>query len=142
MAESEYAGQRHLLEPFIENFQKFNSNSGVAAGAEGATWSSLMQALSHFSYHSTGGRYVLCDLQGGIIQSECKLNGNAVLTDPVILSRDREFGITDLGAEGISTFFGRHKCSQYCRGNWQIPTDRRILFQPSLGTTMVGMKPK
>ena len=104
---SQYKGQKLLVEPFIENFQKFNSNSGVAIGAEGANWSSLMQALSHYSYHTSGGRYLLCDLQGGIIKSDCILNGNAVLTDPVILSRDREFGITDLGAGGISTFFGR-----------------------------------
>jgi hypothetical protein len=26
-----------------------------------------MQALSHFSYHKTGGQLVLCDLQGGIM---------------------------------------------------------------------------
>lgn len=28
-------------------------------------WGKLMQAISHFSYHSTGRKYVLCDLQGG-----------------------------------------------------------------------------
>lgn len=26
-----------------------------------------MQALSHFSYHKTGGQLVLCDLQGGVL---------------------------------------------------------------------------
>jgi hypothetical protein len=26
-----------------------------------------MQALSHFSYHKTGGQLVLCDLQGGMM---------------------------------------------------------------------------
>ena len=25
-----------------------------------------LQALSHFSYHATGGKFVLCDLQGGV----------------------------------------------------------------------------
>jgi hypothetical protein len=64
---STYAGQKTLTEPFIENFEKFNSNSGVVFSADGTNWSSLMQALSHFSYHMTGGHYVLCDLQGGII---------------------------------------------------------------------------
>jgi hypothetical protein len=28
-----------------------------------------MQALSHYSYHKSGGQMVLCDLQGGILSS-------------------------------------------------------------------------
>lgn len=47
-----------------------------------------MQALSHFSYHITGGSYVLCDLQGGIYQHQ------VILSDPVMLSRFREYGVT------------------------------------------------
>lgn len=73
------------------------------------------QALSHFSYHATGGSYVLCDLQGGVMEG----GKGVILTDPVILSRDREFGVTDLGAEGISTFFARHRCTKFCREHWQ-----------------------
>jgi len=107
-APGEFQGQKNFVEPYINDFQKFNSNSGMAIGPEGPTWSSVMQALSHYSYHVSGGQYVLCDLQGGIVKSECEFNGNAILTDPVILSRDREYGITDLGLEGISTFFGRY----------------------------------
>ena len=56
-----------------------------------------MQALSHFSFQITGGQHLLCDLQGGV--SDCD---GAVLTDPVILSMDRCYGVTDLGPEGIS----------------------------------------
>lgn len=49
-----------MVEPMIENFEKFNSNSGwVQPGHE---W---LQSLSHWSYHNSEGRYLLCDLQGG-----------------------------------------------------------------------------
>lgn len=57
-------GRKSLVEPFIENFEKFNSNSGWAVS--GNAWCEAMQALSHFSYDMTGGRWLLCDLQGGI----------------------------------------------------------------------------
>ncbi|KAK7716907.1 transcription-associated protein 1 [Diaporthe eres] len=58
-------GEKALTEPFIHNFQKFNSNSGWAAQS-GDEWSDALQALSHFSYHHSGGEMVLCDIQGGI----------------------------------------------------------------------------
>ena len=96
------SGSKTLVEPFIEKWQKFNSNSGWNDG-EATPWSRVMQALSHFSYHATAGSCVLCDLQGGVYAD------GVVLTDPVILSRDRQFGVTDLGTQGISTFFSQHQ---------------------------------
>ena len=39
-----------LVEPYIENFMKFNSNSGKAEDVY-----EVMQALSHFSYHHSEG---------------------------------------------------------------------------------------
>lgn len=57
-------GAKALVEPMIENFEKFNSNSGWAP-ITGGVWSEAMQALSHFSYHNSGGQLLLCDLQGG-----------------------------------------------------------------------------
>ncbi|KOS21220.1 Alpha-protein kinase vwkA [Escovopsis weberi] len=96
-AGEEWAGQKHLVEPFIEGYQKFNSNTGWMD--DSLPWGEAMQALSHFSYHVTGGNFVLCDLQGGIYRRE------VVLSDPVILSRNRDYGVTDLGPEGISSFF-------------------------------------
>jgi hypothetical protein len=68
----------------VEHWKKFNSNSGWVA--EDDLWDSVMQALSHFSYHTFGGNLLLCDLQGGILK-----NG-AVLSDPVIMSRNRKYG--------------------------------------------------
>lgn len=58
-------GEECLVEPYIRNFRKFNTNSGrVYFG--GTSWSDVLQALSHFSYDHTFGRAVLCDIQGGI----------------------------------------------------------------------------
>lgn len=57
-------GDPILVEPFINNFEKFNSNSGWSTG--GVLWAKVMQELLHFSYHITGGNLVLCDLQGGM----------------------------------------------------------------------------
>eukprot|EP00798_Chlamydomonas_sp_ICE-L_P024736 gene24736-10373_t len=130
--ESSYSGQKTLIEPFIEGFQKFNSNNGmVLKPSDTVGWPAVMQALSHFSYHITGGRYVLCDLQGGIWPD----GGGTVLTDPVILSLNREFGATDLGSQGISTFFARHTCNKFCRGDWQQPREQVVHFKASEGTT-------
>ena len=43
--------ENNLTEPFIANYEKFNSNSGAADNKH-----ALMQALSHFSYHYEGHR--------------------------------------------------------------------------------------
>lgn len=81
-------GEKILVEPFIRDYQKFNRNSGWTNDGDG--WAGVMQALSRFSYHISGGFYVLCDIQGGIYSRE------VVLSNPVILSRTRQFGVTDL----------------------------------------------
>ncbi|OTB04067.1 hypothetical protein M426DRAFT_166670 [Hypoxylon sp. CI-4A] len=125
----EHAGQQHLCEPFIQNYQKFNSNTGWSDDSK--AWGEVMQALSHFSYHVTGGYFVLCDLQGGIYQHE------VVLSDPVILSRDREYGVTDLGPDGITSFFSQHRCNNFCRSNWTKPANPVQIFRPVPGTTMM-----
>ena len=124
-----WAGQRTLIEPFIQNYQKFNSNTGWSD--ETREWALVMQALSHFSYHVSGGNFVLCDLQGGIYQYE------VVLSDPVIISRTRAYGVTDLGPDGISSFFYQHSCNRYCRPNWTAPANPRQHFRPVAGTTMI-----
>ena len=55
--------QRFLVEPFLSNFQHFNSNT---AWAGSTPWATALQSLSHFSYHFSGGEMVLCDLQGAV----------------------------------------------------------------------------
>ncbi|KID94456.1 elongation factor 2 kinase, partial [Metarhizium majus ARSEF 297] len=125
----DWSGQRHLCEPFIQNYQKFNSNTGW--NDESKAWGEVMQDLSHFSYHLSGGNFVLCDLQGGIYRYEI------VLSDPVILSRDRQYGVTDLGPDGISSFFAQHNCNTFCRPNWTRPANPMQYFRPVQGTTMI-----
>ncbi|EFX80040.1 hypothetical protein DAPPUDRAFT_35524, partial [Daphnia pulex] len=94
-------------EPMISNFEKFNSNTGWTP-EESSPLSDVMQALSKYSYHSTNRNLLLFDLQGGVIE-----NGT-VITDPIIMSSAREFGQTDLGDQGISTFFANHTCNKLC----------------------------
>lgn len=127
--DDEWAGSKTLSEPFINDYKKFNSNSGWANDDEG--WPEVMQALSHFSYHITGGNFVLCDLQGGIYQQQ------VVLSDPVILSRNRDYGVTDLGADGISSFFSQHACNRFCRSNWTAPANPIQHFRAVPGTSMM-----
>ena len=121
-------GEPVLVEPFIENFEKFNSNTGWARNAEG--WPALLQALSHCSYHITGGHFILCDLQGGIYDKAI------VLTDPVILSRTKAYGITDLGPSGMSSFFNVHQCNKWCKADWTKPANTGRYFAPTKSTTM------
>ncbi|KAK2808765.1 hypothetical protein FQN50_004437 [Emmonsiellopsis sp. PD_5] len=129
--DEKWAGQKILCEPFIENYQKFNSNSGWNDTSRG--WGEVMQALSHFSYHISGGNYLLCDLQGGFYQDY------VVLSDPVILSQNREYGVTDLGPAGISSFFSQHVCNSHCRRNWVRPA-RPVQYFPAVpGTTMIQL---
>lgn len=121
--------QKILVEPFIAQWEKFNSNTGWVSGSQ--PWQLVMQALSHYSYHISGGNLVICDLQGGLYK-----NG-AILTDPVVLSRTRQYGPTDLGVNGISSFFSQHECNKFCKNNWSKPKDRKQYFIPSSGTSMV-----
>mmetsp|Transcript_21573 Transcript_21573/g.36123 ORF Transcript_21573/g.36123 Transcript_21573/m.36123 type:complete len:385 (+) Transcript_21573:1-1155(+) len=124
------AGTKVMQEPYIDCWQKFNSNSGWAD--DELPWPKVMQALSHFSYHASGGMMVLCDLQGGVFHD------GVILTDPVILSVNQSFGVTDLGPQGISTFFSRHVCNEFCRAEWQRSVDQTAYFDPEVGTSMAA----
>lgn len=122
--------KKKLVEPMLEGeFLKFNSNSGYTNGAD------FMQALSHFSYHHTNGQYLLCDLQGGHYE-DCY-----VLTDPVVMSRDKkEFGATDLGVEGMNNFFAHHKCNHFCDRRWLKPTSPKVSHRlPAVASTSMSL---
>lgn len=49
--------KKHLIEPMIDGFEKFNSNTGWATNT-GAEWGEAMQALSHFSYHNSNRQFL------------------------------------------------------------------------------------
>ena len=106
-----------LQELSIINYQKINSKSGWAD--TNTPWPRVMQALSHFLYHASSGQFVLCDLQGEVYSNA------VILTDPVILSRNKMYGVTDLGLEGISSFFSNHVVMNFAKilGQWSKPAD-------------------
>ena len=118
-------GQRMLVEPLIRNFQKFNSNSGAAD-----VTAAVAQALSHYSYHASDGRELLCDLQGGRIDS------SYVLSDVVIMSMSKKYGKTDLGPTGIENWLHAHRCNQLCCQSWKNWTGARCLIRPVFSTTL------
>ncbi|KAI0201226.1 kinase-like domain-containing protein [Astrocystis sublimbata] len=111
-----FSGAKALVEPMIDNFEKFNSNTGWAP-VTGGVWSEAMQALSHFSYDNSGGELLLCDIQGGYDQNQDVY----ILSDPVIMSESQSYGPADLGPDGIRSFFSRHECGRFCEEEWQKP---------------------
>lgn len=127
----DHTGETCLVEPLIKNFEKYNSNTGWNPSYEDSTpWTDVMQALSHYSYHCTSGQLLLCDLQGGTYKK------GYVLTDPVIISRTRSYGPSDLGPDGFSTFFSQHQCNKYCSDNWTLPRIRHAFHRVRQGSTM------
>ena len=124
------SNEKCLVEPMIQNFEKFNSNSGWTPN-QMTPWIDVMQALSHYSYHSSQRNALICDLQGG-----CYKDG-FIITDPVVMSPTKEYGPTDLGAEGISTFFARHKCNKFCNSQWITPVDKKVYFDNTKCTSMI-----
>lgn len=73
----------------------------------------VAQAFSHWSWVQTGGKMLVCDLQGVYSDSDRKW----LLTDPVVHTRaDFGFpvGVTDLRSRGINAFFKTHKCNRLC----------------------------
>ncbi|KAH8747128.1 kinase-like domain-containing protein [Hyaloscypha sp. PMI_1271] len=123
-------GENILVEPMIENFEKFNSNTGWAPRT-GDAWSEAMQALSHFSYHDSNQTFLLCDLQGGSYRD------GYILTDPVVMSQTKTCGPTDLGPDGINSFFHRHRCGRFCNRKWLKPAMvKQARYAARRGTTM------
>lgn len=117
-------GQKVLCEPFILNFQKFNSNSGAADPT-----AAVAQALSHYSYHASDGAELLCDLQGG------KVGNSYILSDVVVMSKGKVYGNTDLGVTGIETWLGAHRCTQFCCPGWKNWSGARRLIRPVFSST-------
>ena len=110
-------------------FQKFNSNTGWSS-EDGTEWPAIMQAVTHFSYHFTGGDMVLCDLQGGFTEE------GVVITDPAISSNDCRFGNTDLGRKGMEAVMARHRCTRFCRSHWTRPKSRDTSIPILHGSSM------
>jgi hypothetical protein len=52
------------------------------------------------------------------------------------MSRNQNYGVTDLGPDGISTFFARHRCTRYCKPHWTQPRNTAVHYEMSSCTTM------
>jgi len=77
----------------------------------------VAQAFSHFSFHHSGEKMILVDLQG-----EYEKGSNMFcFTDPVIHYYNRLnpgkrnlYGRTDMGRKGVEKFFDTHVCNCLC----------------------------
>jgi hypothetical protein len=122
-------GEKVLVEPFLgkDAYVKFNSNSGWENKNCGLT----MAAFSHFTYHSSDGKMLVCDLQG------VKTDDRYILTDPAICSVQQAFGITDLGEDGIRSFFADHECTELCKSTWRKHGSPKQYKKVIVGTTFL-----
>lgn len=132
------SGISYLVEPLIRYYTKFNSNSGWIEDTDDWTVRA-MAAFSHYSYHRSGGRLVICDLQGRYKSNRfARKKSRFELTDPAICSRQREYGPTDLGEKGIESFFANHECNEFCDSNWQRVRQAYQWYPQTKGTSMMS----
>ena len=101
-----------ILEEYIPGaFKKWCNNYGFISD-ESASVALAMPAFMHWSWVESKGELMIADLQGVCTDKRY------ILTDPVILSTSNEYGITDMGIEGMAMFFMHHKCNSLCE---QLP---------------------
>ena len=120
---------------------KFNSNSGWSLASQQESGEELteemrkisrvLDAFSHYSYHTTGGALALCNFTASW-EVEPKHNTLVVtLSDVAILSRGSSYGPTDLGPDGLRHFFARLPLDSnpYCKGkHWSKPHDLQTIY--------------
>lgn len=68
-----------------------------------------LETFAHFTFHHSGGQLVVCDLEG--VQD----GAGFYLKTPVIHSREKRYGKSDLGLEGIIEVFNNHVCNELCQ---------------------------
>lgn len=113
-----------LVEQFLPGkFTKFSSNNGYVRNDDDSATIALevgevkltdfLQAFSHWVYVSSSNNLLVCDLQG-ILNSE-GIRPTFQLTDPAICSKERHYGKTDIGLNGIRNWCRTHRCSPVCR---------------------------
>ncbi|XP_022097542.1 alpha-protein kinase vwkA-like isoform X2 [Acanthaster planci] len=96
-----------------KDFEKFSSNVGYVNPVAMAS----PAAFSHFTYHKSDGKVLVCKLQG-VRSSACyKFSSPAIHSGGMELG---EYGPSDLGKFGILAFFDNHSCNDLCKG-WKKP---------------------
>ena len=91
-------------------FVKWQSNDGEVKHVE-----ATLQAFSHFSNKHMRSQPI--PEQGVVVDIQGILCGNTfTLTDPAIhcTSDKRRFGDTNMGEQGINSFFVSHSCNTLC----------------------------
>lgn len=128
------SGIAYLVEPEIRCFEKFTSNSGWIGDTSDRDVR-VMAAFTHFTYHQSGGTLIVCDLQGRYRSKGRK--SRFELTDPAVCSVARGYGPTDLGRQGIESFFANFTPNEYTQNHWLKLSGSRAHFRRTMGTTFI-----
>ena len=110
------AAQQASLLSIIEEDEHDEDDEPAPTVDVNASFHDVPQCFSHFTYETSGGRSLVCDLQGVWNAAD-----GFVLTDPVIHhvsrygTRRHKNGGTDKGAQGVLSFFRSHTCGDLCR---------------------------
>ena len=98
-----------IVEDYIPGtFEKWCNNYGFVS-SNSKSVALAMPAFMHWSWVQSKGELMIADLQG------VRLDDGYTLTDPVILSSSNEYGVTDMGVEGMAMFFMHHECNSFCQ---------------------------
>lgn len=98
-----------------DDFIKFTNKAGYVCKKMKVD---IALAFSHYTYHESGGKIIVMDLQGFIFGSQLS-SKSLTLTDPVVtsLGRGNRFGRGDLGQDGFNSFWTEQhpECNKYCK---------------------------
>lgn len=100
------------VEPELEgHFKKFLNNNGEEMRV--ASPPNFPSAFAHWTWIDSQGAFMISDIQG------IRLAKGYFLTDPCVNSnnctRTRHYGTSDMGLDGILSFFHQHTCNDMCR---------------------------
>ncbi|CAN8073939.1 unnamed protein product [Agarophyton chilense] len=109
-------GEKILIEEMIRGeYDVFNTDWGASRGHF-----KIPDFFSHWSWYSTSGLILVCDLQGHRGRpGGPKIDGSTeyfMFTDPIVLTKTANgiLGYHDSGAEGIRNWFDIHHCNSLC----------------------------
>lgn len=78
---------------------------------------------------ATGGKLMVVDLQGMIINGATSAARTIELTDPAIHCTELlRYGRTNLSEKGMAGFFSRHQCTQVCKKMGLIDLTKLVKF--------------
>eukprot|EP00667_Euglena_gracilis_P014864 EG_transcript_15428 len=122
-----------LVEPVLRGpYVKHSNNYGFVSPENRST----PQAFSHWTWVQSGGKILVCDIQGV----------NDLYTDPQIHSnaghQNYLYGRGDMGMDGINHFFATHRCNGLCRSLGLPPHTGPQAMHPAFESTAVRLRPQ